>query len=281
MSNSEHTHPCVAHCGRPADGYLMCRWCADELGHHLQHVPALTRELNIAISRRARFSHSVPVATSGPEPLPYDPGASDASATLHNTLSTWARDVAEHLGHDLDAGSDAELSRWLRARCHAIRTHPAAGELADEITHAISNGWRVVDRSPGRVYIGPCGADGCTLDLYGRADPSQPGRLDPRQAVVQCPCGTQWDAARRRAWLFDQLHESLATAKEIASAVGMIGERSINVKTIRSWHHNGRIPARGHTSNGVPLHRIGDVVYLAATTATRRRGVGHAAGSYA
>lgn len=279
--SSEHTHPCVAHCGRPADGYFLCQGCAGEVDSHLASVENLVAELDITVSRLARFSNPVPVTTSGPAPLPFDPTAADALAVLHNTLATWARDLAERLGHDLGDVTDDTVAGWLRARQHSIRTHPAAGELADEIAHAVDNGWRAVDRAPGRVYIGPCGAEGCTLDLYGRADPERPGSLDPRQSLVRCQCGAQWNAAQRREWLFDRLHDSLATAKEIASAVGMVGDRPVNEKTIRTWHHNGRLEERGRNAQGVPLHRIGDVVRVAAATATRRRGPGKPRRSYA
>lgn len=283
--SSDHTHPCLAHCGRPAEGYYLCRWCADELARQLASVAAVAEELNITVSRLARFAQSVPVATSGPAPLPFDPNASDALGILHNTLSTWARDIAGRLGHALDADpSAASVARWLRARRDAIRSHPAAGELADEITHAVVHAWQAVDRAPGRVYVGPCGADTdtgpCPLDLYGRADPSRPGRLDPRQSVVRCQCGAQWNASKRRAWLLDRLNDSLATAREIASAVGMIGELPVNEKTIRTWHNRGRIVARGHNPAGVPLHRIGDVVQVATNSATRHRGGGNPIPSY-
>lgn len=283
--SSDHTHPCTAHCGRPAEGYYLCRWCADELAHQLAQVVTVAAELTITVTRQARMSQPVAVATSGPAPLPYDPHASDALNTLDNTLSTWARDVSERLGHTLDAEDTGGAARWLRARRDALRSHPAAGELADEIAHAVGHAWRAVDRAPGRVYIGPCGADTgngpCPLDLYGRADPSRPGRLDPRQSVVRCPCGAQWNATQRREWLLDRLNESLATAREIASAVGVIGGLAINEKTIRTWHNRGRISARGRNPAGVPLHRIGDVVHVATSSATRRRAGSHARPSYA
>lgn len=281
MSSSDQTYPCVAGCGRPADGYFLCQGCAGELDAHLASVDTLMAELTITVTRQARFSSTVAVSTSGPAPLPYDPNASEALAVLHNTLTTWARDLSERLGHDLDELTDDAVAAWLRARRYSIRSHPAAAELADEIGYAVTNGWRAVDRAPGSVYIGPCGADGCELDLYGRADPAQPGRLDPRQSVVRCQCGAQWNASQRREWLFDRLHDSLATAREIASAVGMIGDRPVNEKTIRSWHHNGRLEERGRNAHGVPLHRIGDVVKVAAVTATRRRDPGKPPRSYA
>lgn len=286
MVSTQHTHPCTARCGRPAEGYFLCRWCADDLARHLGNVRHLVSELDITVTRQARFSDGVAVTTSGPAPLPFDPHASDALDILHNTLTTWARDVADRLGHALDpADSSASVAGWLRVRRETLRAHPAAGELADEITHAVVHAWQAVDRSPGRVYIGPCGAEAdtgpCPLDLYGRADPDRPGRLDPRQSVVRCQCGAQWDASQRRAWLLDRLNESLATAKEIASAVGMVGDRPVNEKTIRTWHHNGRLPERGRNSHGVPLHRIGDVVRVAATAATRRRGSRNRARTYA
>ena len=144
----------------------------------------------------------------------------------------------------------------------------------------------MVDRKPGKVYLGTCSAEGddgpCPTDLYAPADPSRPGRIDPRHGMVQCPaCGVGWETERRRAWLLDELRERLATAKEIASAAGVIAGREINVKTIRSWHHNGRIAGRGRNPEGCPLHRIGDVVDVAATTATRHRGSGPRTGACA
>lgn len=268
--SSDHTHPCIADCGRPADGYYLCRGCADELGAVLRSVAPLAAELETTVARQARIGQPVAVAVSGPPPLPFHAGAAEAADVLRNTLTTWARELSDHMGHAIEATTDAELAGWLRARLATVRAHPAAGELADELAHAIAHAWRAVDRAPGRVYIGPCGADGCPLDLYGRADPDRPGRLDPRQAIVTCECGARWDAAERRSWLFERLHDSLATAREIASAVGAIGTYPLNAKTIRTWHTRGLIPGRGHNPDGVVLHRIGDVVDMAAKSASRR-----------
>lgn len=266
---------CVTNCGRPAEGYYLCRGCAEQLGTHLASIATLTTELDTNAARLARTSQPVPVATSGPAPLPFDPRAVEAMSVLHNTVTTWARILSEHTGHPVTGDTDTEMAQWLRARMPTIRIHPAAAEITDEISHAVTNGWQAVDRAPGKIYIGPCGADldggPCMRDLYARADPARPGRPDPRQTTVRCPCGAQWDAEQRRAWVLDRLHESLATAREIASAVGMINGRHVNERTIRTWHHRGRIIARGHNANGVPLHRIGDVAQIIAKTGATRR----------
>ena len=263
---------CVTGCGRPAGDVFLCRSCADDLTHWLSTVDELTRELIITTTRRARLGDPVAVTSQGPPPLPYDPHASEAADILADTLNAWVGDLAQRTGHSRHTASSApEMALWLRQRTHVMRTHPEASMLTDEITHAIRHGWASVDRPPGRAYIGPCGAitpEGhCPMDLYARADPARPGRLDPRQSVIRCPeCGTGWDAGDRRDWLFDQLRGTLATAREIASAAGMIAGKSINVKTVRSWADRGLI-ACYPTPGGPPRFRVGEVIDRAVTRA--------------
>lgn len=269
--------PCTARCGRPADGYYLCRWCADELHHSLGTVPTLADELDITVTRQTALGDPLPVSNpSTVQPLPYDPNAAECVWVLRDTLTVWAHVIADHIGHTVDAGDLPALADWLRARVHSVRTHTAAGECFDELCHAIRYGWSTVDRRIGWVFIGPCTSDGCTADLYARADPDNPGRIDPHQTVVSCrDCGARWNAETRRDWLLEQLRDATATAREIACAAGTIAGREINVKTIRSWCHQGRIAIRGRTPGGRPLHRIGDVVDVATRTPTRHRRTSH------
>lgn len=269
--SSDHTHPCTVHCGRSAEGYLLCRWCGADLAAMLHTMPWLLRQLRVNETRRSRYSEqagaSDPTAVHA---LPYDPGAAQVRHAVTTALDTWARDVSDRTGRPYAAYTAETAADWLRTQLQAIRLHPAAAELHNEITRLTGRAYRVIDRPQGRIYVGPCGAltpEGtCGEDLYARAD-SSGTRLDPRQATVRCGCGAEWDAEKRRDWLLGELRDTLATAREIASAVGMLAGRTISAKTIRTWANRGQIPSHYPPGGGPARHPIGEVVDYAATRA--------------
>ena len=265
-------YPCLTHCGRPADGCFLCRWCAEELRAALAHVPWLLGQLRVNETRAARYSD----ATGSSDPaaihaLPYDPGAADVRDALITAVTTWSRDVEETTGHPCPARSPQQAAVWLQHQMPALRTHPAAGELHGDLVTVIRRSYRVIDRPQAAIFVGPCGAETetgpCSQDLYARADPSGRARLDPRQATVRCRCGAEWDAEKRRDWLLSELRGTLATAREIASAVGMLAGRTVSAKTIRTWASRGQIASHYPPGGGVARHPIGDVVDHAATRA--------------
>lgn len=270
LMSADHTHPCASGCHRPADGYLLCRWCAHELATALNAVPWLLAQLRINTTRTARYTDS----PGGNDPtavhaLPYDPGAASVRDALINALSTWARDLEDFRGQPCPASTAEELARWIRARVHAIRTHPAAGELHADLLRVIRRSYTVIDRPLGRIFVGPCGAatemGSCGEDLYARADPQGSGRIDPRQATVRCSCGAEWDAEKRREWLLSELRDTLATAGEIASAAGTLAGRTLSAKTIRTWAARGQIASHHPPGGGPARHPIGEVVDHALT----------------
>lgn len=265
-------HPCVTGCGRPADGYFLCRACTDELHAALAHVPWLLSQLWVNEIRAARYSD----AAGGGDPtavhaLPYDPGAADVRNALVTAVTTWGRDVEDFTGHVCKADTAEHAAIWLHHQVPHLRTHPAIGELHTDLLSVIRRAYRVIDRPHGSVFVGPCGAETehgmCQEDLYARADPSGRARLDPRQATVRCRCGAEWDAEKRRDWLLSELRHTLATAHEIASAAGTLGGFTLNVKTIRTWASRGQIPSHYPPGGGPARHPIGEVVDQAMTRA--------------
>lgn len=263
--SADHTYPCASGCHRPAEGYLLCRWCAHELATALHAVPWLLAQLRINATRTARYTDrpgsSDPTAVHA---LPYDPGAAHARDALITALSTWARDLQDRRGESCHAETADELAAWLRARVHAVRIHPAAGELHADLVRVIRRSYSVIDRPHGQVYVGPCGArtehGTCQHDLYARADPHGTARIDPRQSAVRCRCGAEWDAEKRREWLLSELRDTLATAREIASAMGMLAGRTISAKTIRTWANRGQIASHQPPGGGPARHPIGEVI---------------------
>lgn len=269
-------HPCLTHCGRPADGYFLCRWCADELHHALGGVPWLLRQLRINETRAARYSDANgandPTAVHA---LPYDPGAADVRDALTTAVTTWTRELETVTGGRCEADTAETAAMWLREQLSPMRTHPAAGELHLDLVSVIRRSYRVIDRPQAAIFVGPCGAvteaGTCHEDLYARADPAGHARLDPRQATVRCRCGAEWDAEKRREWLLDELRGTLATAREIASAAGWLFGRTLSVKTIRTWASRGQIASHHPPGGGPARYPIGEVVDQMATTATRAK----------
>lgn len=266
------TDPCVAGCGRPADGYFLCRWCGEELHTALGHVPWLLRQLRVNETRSARYSDANgandPTAVHA---LPYDPGAADVRDALTTAVNTWARDLETVTGHSCEADTAEAAAMWLREQISPLRIHPAAAELHTDVMSVIRRSYRVIDRPQGSIFVGPCNAvtetGACREDLYARADPSGRARLDPRQATVRCRCGAEWDAEKRRDWLLDELRGTLATAREIASAVGWLAGHTLSVKTIRTWASRGQIASHHPPGGGPARYPIGEVVDQAATRA--------------
>ena len=267
--STDATHPCVTHCGRPADGMLLCRGCTHEIVDALDRVPWLLNQLRVNETRAARYTDPAGSSDSDAHALPYDPGAADVRDALVTALTTWTRDLEDRSGHTCPAEVPGELAQWIRAQTNEIRRHPAAAELHADLLSVIGRAYRVIDRPLGRVYVGPCGAatdaGACPADLYARPDPAGTGRIDPRQATVRCECGAEWDAEKRREWLLSELRDTLATAGEIASAAGMLAGRTLNAKTIRTWAARGQIASHYPPGGGPAQHPVGEVVDHALT----------------
>jgi hypothetical protein len=186
---------------------------------------------------------------------------------------------------------------WLR---HAVDgTEPYAMRALDEITESARQIRHLVDGPVAQRFMGPCGAyvvaeaaEGCPVNCTchngpqyacdepggcgsagcGRARTTSEvcdGDVYARQGASKgrCrECGAEVDAGERLIWLDDVRRDWLFTAKDIADAY------QLNVKTIRSWHNRGQLAAHGHDPDGAALHKIGEVLDLAAGDAARREG---------
>ena len=122
------------------------------------------------------------------------------------------------------------------------RQHEAAGEMVRQVTMAVRQAQRVIDRPAGRVYAGPCD---CGLDLYAR----------PGQPHVTCRgCGAVHEVASRQEWMRAQLDDHLGNASWCAAIVTALG-REVSPSTIRVWASRKRLIER---PGG--LFRVGDVM---------------------
>jgi hypothetical protein len=96
-------------CYRPTpDSAVLCSGCGNKLSVALGEVAALDEQLLITVAKNAKFGNvsggagkpsepDDPDATPGAarRPLPINYDASIMRSSLHNTLSTWVRVLAE------------------------------------------------------------------------------------------------------------------------------------------------------------------------------------------
>lgn len=240
-------------CTTPTDGYL-CHDCTTALRVELTDVPELLTELDITLSRQDQLTDPTNRTRSGGDhPLPYKPRITPAAWLLHHTLHAWAVD---HGATGAPEGATtATLAVHLVANLHHIQLHPDAGQLADEITHAIHHARRAIDRPDDRrLFLGPCDAeltDGthCREEIYGV----------PWRDHTTCEnCGTRHHIATRQQWLRDIAHHHLGTSTEIAGYLRTTGIHC-TPDVIRGYVRRGRLqPATTDTTP--PLYRLADVL---------------------
>jgi hypothetical protein len=205
--------------------------------------------------------------------------------------------LLDEAGHDsTPADTLPAVAGWLLAHMPALRMHEAAGDAVGEICSSYRDAVRAIDRPADRYFLGTCGA---TAEQRAGAvplapptgaasltGPSEPA-LDPSQvcavplwgsqgqAQARCRgCGTRWDARARRealaAELYDTLAERLLTASEAAIAIGVLRhgvDSAALTQRVRMWatSRHGKRPrlqVRGHSLQGRPLYRYGDVIDL-------------------
>lgn len=220
--------------------------------------------------------------TLRPTAIPYADVPSAAARALHIVLRRWADLVARETGlHDWKPSGHAgptcarchhftcqlirppvlpppglgELAVWLRPRVGWLRHHPAGQQAHDEITTAVRDARRAVDRPASRTYVGPC--DRCGADMYVRHGAA---------AVVCGECEEAYDVETRRRWLLAAAEDVLGTTTEIARALTSLAQ-PVTEEMIRGYAHRGRLLARGRRLTGtrpVPVYRLGDVANIIA-----------------
>ena len=267
------SHECA--CSRPIhDTAVVCPHCAFQLDAALAEITeyrGLAYDLDITLSKQANTApgHGAPQTeepqtnapgTLKPNPLPYHGGASHAAGHMKATLVGWARLIHAETGADLPTSDTiAGIAAWMRPRVGWLRYHEAGQEAVDEITDAVADARRVVDRPADRLYAGPCD---CGEALYGRM----------QATYVTCrntECGSVWDVDERRLWLLRSAEDSLLSMNEIARAVG-----SISPAALYGYIRRGRLLGRGERlergrSRPVALYRLGDVLDILAQQAEK------------
>ncbi len=243
---------------------LLCHADTTHLERELGDVAAIVSELDVTLSKQARIGNAGPSGLAR-ERTPINVGAMTVADDLQNTLTTWARDLQPEAWAGYPAPPSVTASRILLFHIDAIRRHPAVVELFDEVTDAIAQARRAVDRPADREYLSQCMVetpDGegrmvtCLAELYARKGASE----------VTCKvCGITHDVTERRVAMLKRARDMLFTVKEAAQMMGDVGGIRVTEASIRGYVHRGRIGY--HTGT---LIRLGDLLAVVVDEGERR-----------
>lgn len=247
-------------CGKPTrDHAFVCDDCADLFARALGDVPWIDEQTDVTITRQ----RAIPTegGSRGSEtPLPWHDKAAEVRRNLHGLLAMWCRFCEEEeIRHSspangLPADTLPAMSAWLLWRIDGLTLRDIGPEAVDEITNAVADCHRIIDRRPDRWYAGPCATEDCAADLYAKS----------RTGAVECrECGATYDVAARREWLLAEAEDRLAPASEVARAVSWLGAAPLTAARVRKWAERERIAVKGHDGHR-PLYRVGDAIDLLA-----------------
>lgn len=250
-------------CSSPTgDGGRLCRTHSDELHRDLTAVVDwLAAELEVTITRQDRIVAERHGGRSAERPLPLNFHASDKAAILNSTVNAWALDVSRLAEDERDRLAEHHYSdtpavaAWLARNLNTLRQHEEAGQAFDELTHAVLEARRSVDRPLDQEVYGQCLAEFdddsiCREYLY-----AAPGRT-----TITCrACGSHHDAAKRRAWMFLHVRDMIGTIREVVACLTLGGIKTSEDK-VRLMASRHRFLSVGQDGSGRPLYRVSEVL---------------------
>lgn len=226
---------------------------------------SLVEELDITITRTdkiGRASLGISVRGGSDTPMAFHTAASDVQNKLRRVMNQWGYSVSRLHPHVTlpDSAAADVIAEWLMLFPDLLSGHPDAARMAGEIRTTVSECFRVIDRPVDRVYIGPCGADGCEEPLYGVV-----GRPD-----IRCgPCGAVWNLSERRMDLAARAKDRLAVASDLVGFTTVLG-RDVTTSMIRNFKSRGLLRPHGQDHRGRDLFRVGDLLEVLEKARKRR-----------
>lgn len=190
----------------------------------------------------------------------------------------------------------AMIAGWLLKNIDAIQFDEAAPVIYIELTGMHRRMTRAVDRSPSRLYAGPCqadldGKDRCKAELFSWPPPRfdddterlrwerdnpilcdgyKPPLTDPKK-VWHGGCQTHHERADRRTWLLDDLEDRLLPWSMLEDALPSVATHLQWPTRTTWWRWRKLVPAKT-VIDGVEFFRGGDVIDLCRREQQRIKG---------
>ena len=277
-------------CDNPRGDGIVCRKCLKHLEQVLAETRWLMTELDVVLIKATRYADGGGKVTikGNSQPMPFNAWASQVADDFKAKVLLWTNDVSRSAKQTILAAWDVNRgAAWLLSNLEAVRIHPAAGDIIDELCGAYAAALYAIDRPMERKYLGDCGADIddviCTEPLWAR---------DGEELVWCKVCGTEWLAPARAEQIKRQavegLDDRLMTATQAAETIVAYGVSSETNATrltdrIRKWAKQPDDPAKKprlaqRTMLGLPGqrrrpgYRFGDVVKLEVESDRKRAG---------
>lgn len=276
----------VPSCARPiADHAYVCQSCAADLSSALHDIAFFAEDLTTTLTRQDRMgARGMSLVRTSRNPLPFNVVASDVERTVTTVLHVWVHIVSSETGALLPEETLSIMARWLRPKVTWIRHHESGSDAVLDITGAVRNMRRVIDRPPALVYVGQCGGQqdkpcSCSCHIggvYGQSCDVAGGCAELHRGTVcteelyahagaltiTCrACRTRYDVAQRRQWLLDRVEDQLMTSGALSMTLRYLGI-AVADSTVRSYASRGRITQHSQDQRGRPLYRMGDVLEI-------------------
>ena len=261
-------------CSAPAgDDAYLCRTHTDDLAADLAAVVGgLLDELDITLTRQDRVTAGRAGGRNPERPLPLNLHASEVASNLNSTLNAWALDTARLHEDERDSlanihySETAEVAAWLSRNLATLRLHSDAGQAHSEITHAIREARRAIDRPLDYMPLGQCGSDHdgapCETVVYGHPE---------RQWATCQGCGARHRISDRLEWMLEHLRAQLVTIPEAVGVAYLAGKRTTEDK-LRLMAGRERFPQVGTTADGKPTYRMADILRALEDRYKHRKG---------
>lgn len=277
----------IADCGHTTGDTLpLCSPCTAKLTKDLRAVPGVIADLAVAAARQDRMTNGRLGGRSTETALPMRPAIARHLHALDNTLSTWARVVADHATLTID--TDALRHQVLTERNETyqrttpdrlsngvivpgttitVLRHPAELSLLPVTTAEISALW--LARHPHALRALPAAIEAhdditdalatARLAVDRRdlvfAGPCRSCRhdlyIERGVDTVQCSrCGQTYDARDLGRLLLGQVSDTLVTREEALGAVQAYRGQRIPDSTWRTWRSRGQLKPRAWDHDG-------------------------------
>lgn len=205
----------------------------------------------------------VPVTTGEVVEVTHHAKAAEVRDLARNTITTWARDLAERHPHLTLPTTVPAAAAWLATLIELLAQHEAAGEIYRDIIGLPGRIRRVV-QPPDLTYLGICsanvGGEPCPNDVFADRDSD----LD----MTQCRrCWTWHDIATRRERMLRAMEDQLLTATDMRTVLTRYMPSGVPpASTIRWWASIGKLNQKPpHPDKPRAMrYRVGDVLDLVA-----------------